>query len=164
MILTDDEVLAIAKSEGQKLALGKNPNIDIDFARAIEAAVLKKLKQHEPVAWMMHNKAYGLVPSLHFAPKTDWHITREAIPLYAAMMPDDSLHLYENLADEYGLSVFEDIAALKKQRDEFLAAAEAVEIDAEECMDFDDCAGMFIPIDSYHKLMEAIASVKGETK
>ena len=60
----------------------------IDFARAVESAVLEKLKQQKPVAWMMRNKAHGLGPSLHFAPKTDWHITWEAIPLYAAPMPD----------------------------------------------------------------------------
>lgn len=48
-----------------------------------------------------------------------------------------------------------------KQRDELLAAAEAIEINAEECMDFDDCTAMLVPIDDYHKLMEAIAGVKG---
>lgn len=50
--------------------------------------------------------------------------------------------------------------ALKQQRDELLAAAEAIEIDAEECLDFDECTAMLVPIDTYHKLMEAIASVK----
>ena len=49
----------------------------------------------------------------------------------------------------------------EKQRDELLAAAEAIEINAEECMDFDDCTAMLVPIDDYHKLMEAIAGVKG---
>jgi len=28
-------------------------------------------------------------------------------------------------------------------------------------MDFDDCTAMLVPIDDYHKLMEAIATVKG---
>ena len=51
--------------------------------------------------------------------------------------------------------------ALKQQRDELLAAAEAIEIDAEECLDFDECTAMLVPIDTYHKLIEAIASVKG---
>ena len=51
--------------------------------------------------------------------------------------------------------------ALKQQRDELLAAAEAIEIDAEECLDFDECTAMLVPIDTYHKLMEALASVKG---
>ena len=50
--------------------------------------------------------------------------------------------------------------ALKQQRDELLAAAEAIEIDAEECLDFDECTAMLVPIDTYHKLIEAIASVK----
>lgn len=48
-----------------------------------------------------------------------------------------------------------------QQRDELLAAAEAIEIDAEECLDFDECTAMLVPIDTYHKLMEAIDSVKG---
>ncbi len=50
---------------------------------------------------------------------------------------------------------------LIEQRDELLAAAEAIEINAEECMDFDDCTAMLVPIDDYHKLMDAIARVKG---
>lgn len=50
---------------------------------------------------------------------------------------------------------------VEKQRDELLAAAEAIEIDAEECLDFDECTAMLVPIDTYHKLMEAIASGKG---
>ena len=49
---------------------------------------------------------------------------------------------------------------IEKQRDELLAAAEAIEINAEECLDFDECTAMLVPIDTYHKLMEAIASVK----
>ena len=51
--------------------------------------------------------------------------------------------------------------SLMQQRDELLAAAEAIEIDAEECLDFDECTAMLVPIDTYHKLMEAIVSVKG---
>lgn len=53
------------------------------FARAIEAAVLEKLKQQKPVAWLMVNPHYpNHTPSLHFEPKADWHITWEAVPLY----------------------------------------------------------------------------------
>ena len=48
-----------------------------------------------------------------------------------------------------------------RQRDELLAAAEAIEINAEECMGFDDCTAMLVPIDDYHKLMDAIATAKG---
>ena len=51
------------------------------------------------------------------------------------------------------------VAELEKQRDELLAAAEAIEIDAEECLDFDECTAMLVPIDTYHKLIEAIASI-----
>ena len=52
------------------------------------------------------------------------------------------------------------IDALEKKRDELLKAAEAIEINAEECLDFDECTAMLVQIDDYHKLMEAIASVK----
>jgi hypothetical protein len=57
-------------------------------------------------------------------------------------------------------TVMQDLDDLTNQRDELLAAAEAIEIDAEECLDFDECCAMLVPIDTYHKLMEAIASVK----
>ena len=73
------------------------------------------------------------------------------------------LNLYKQLAAEYGLSVFANIAELQKQRDVLLDAAEAIEINAEECLDWDDCTAMLVSINSYHKLMEAIASAK-ETK
>ena len=56
-------------------------------------------------------------------------------------------------------ALMEYISHVEKQRDELLAAAEAIEIDAEECLDFDECTAMLVPIDTYHKLMEAIASV-----
>ena len=54
---------------------------------------------------------------------------------------------------------YEDIA---KQRDELLAATEAIAINSEECLDFDECTAMFVSIDDYHKLMEAVARAKGE--
>lgn len=73
---------------------------------------------------------------------------------------NEQLSLYKQLADEYGLSVFADLAELQKQRDELLSAAEAIEIDAEECLDFDECTAMLVSIDDYHKLVEAITSVK----
>ena len=54
------------------------------------------------------------------------------------------------------------IASLnKRERARYLAAAEAIEINAEECMGFDDCMAILVPIDDYHKLIEAIDSAKG---
>ena len=50
------------------------------------------------------------------------------------------------------------IDALEKKRDELLEAAEAIEIAAEECLDFDECTAMLVPIDAYHRLIEAIPS------
>ena len=60
---------------------------------------------------------------------------------------------------ELGQAIDAAIVAIE-QRDDLLAAAEAIEINAEECLDFDECTAMLIPIDDYHKLMEAIASAK----
>ena len=53
------------------------------------------------------------------------------------------------------------ITDLLVQRDKLLAAAEVIEINSDEVMDFDDCTAMLVPIDDYHKLIEAIAGVKG---
>jgi hypothetical protein len=40
--LTDDEIFAIGKELGLKCRLGGNPNIDIDYAKAIEAKLKEK--------------------------------------------------------------------------------------------------------------------------
>jgi hypothetical protein len=40
--LTDAEVLAIGKELGLKCKMGGNPNIDFDYAKAIEAALKAK--------------------------------------------------------------------------------------------------------------------------
>ena len=72
----------------------------------------------------------------------------------------DALLEANRIACEDLLERHDRIAELKQQRNELLAAAEAIEIDAEECLDFDECTAMLVPIDTYHKLMEAIASVK----
>ena len=44
--------------------------------------------------------------------------------------------------------------------DLFEAAVE-VEFNSEECLDFDECMAMLVPIDTYHKLMDAINKAKG---
>lgn len=51
---------------------------------------------------------------------------------------------------------------ITKQRDELLAATEAIAINSEECLDFDECTAMLVSIDDYHRLMEAVARAKGE--
>ena len=56
----------------------------------------------------------------------------------------------------------EQIAKLTAERDELLAATEAIAINSEECLDFDECTAMLVSIDDYHKLMEAAARAKGE--
>lgn len=45
-------------------------------------------------------------------------------------------------------------------RDELLAAIKVIETNAEECMDFDECTAMLVPIDDYHRLIEVAESVK----
>ena len=61
-----------------------------------------------------------------------------------------------------GRWAYDEIVSLRKQRDELLAATEAIAINSEECLDFDECTAMLVSIDDYHKLMEAVARVKGE--
>jgi len=51
------------------------------------------------------------------------------------------------------------IAELEQQNLELLAAIEAVQIDAEECLDFDECTAMLVPIDTYHALIEPAADL-----
>lgn len=47
-----------------------------------------------------------------------------------------------------------------RERDELLAAVEAIEINSEECLDFDECTAMLVDINDYHRLIDAAASVK----
>ena len=89
-ILTDEEVASV-----------RIENYDacgdwIDFARAIEASVIEKLKQQEPVAWNyeLENDAFRRAYTLGFKADT---------PLYAAPLPDSDV---------------------EKQRDDLLAALE----------------------------------------
>ncbi len=149
MILTNEEVDAAFKQPNEN-GFGKSR---YDIARAIEAAALKKLKQQVPVyqlqlpdgGWIDQTKE-----SFEYNKANGWPIRT----LYAAPMPDDSLQLYNNLADEYGLSVFEDIAGLKKQRDELLASAARI---------VDHCDGQKNErdgIDALEQLREAIAAVR----
>lgn len=146
MILTDEEITELTGLT--KSMIKTDCTIDVSSQdlladyRLIESAVLEKLKQQEPIGyWFSDDPAVCTYPGSGYfpgaVPPTD---AVNVVPLYAAPMSADDV---------------------VKQRDELLVAAEAVEIDAEECMDFDDCTGMFIPIDSYHKLMEAISRVKG---
>lgn len=51
------------------------------------------------------------------------------------------------------------IAELEQQNLELLAAIEAVQIDAEECLDFDERTAMLVPIDTYHALIEPAADL-----
>lgn len=52
------------------------------------------------------------------------HISSQREEIAKLTAERDELLLYKNLVDEYGLSVFEDMAALKQQRDELLKVLE----------------------------------------
>ncbi len=53
----------------------------------------------------------------------------------------------------------EEYRLLEQQNIALAAAIEAVEIDAEECLDFDECTAMLIPIDTYLALVEPAADL-----
>ncbi len=43
---------------------------------------------------------------------------------------------------------------------ELVAALDAMHNDSDECMDFDECTGMFVPIDEWNAVFEALAKVR----
>ena len=88
---TDTVVLLRALANDKALDIGRAWNALEHAANAIEA--LRTLENPirstaEPVAWMMVNPTH--LPTsrqLFWEPKEDWHITWEAVPLYAAPPP-----------------------------------------------------------------------------
>ena len=46
------------------------------------------------------------------------------------------------------------IRGLELNLADLLAAVKAIEINADECLDFDECTAMLVPIDDYHRLIE----------
>ena len=78
-ILTDEILKLWADCEH-----AQTDNWALKFARAIESAVLEKLKQQEPVAWNyeLENDAFRRAYTLGFKADT---------PLYAAPMPADGV-------------------------------------------------------------------------
>lgn len=53
-----------------------------------------------------------------------------------------------------------EVETLRKQLAKIVKLAEVIEINAEECLDFDDCTAMLVPIDDYTNLIEAITNSK----
>lgn len=51
------------------------------------------------------------------------------------------------------------VLELERQNTEMAAAIEAVRIDADECLDFDECTAMLVPLDTYHALVEPAADL-----
>ena len=81
MLLTDEEIEALKLTVyGQHKSAVEIDALRTVLVRMAEVKILEKIGK--PVAWMMLNKTHGLDQSLHFAPKADWHITWEAVPLY----------------------------------------------------------------------------------
>lgn len=134
-ILTDEEINVLVKEAAQGSAIKRDGSTSQRIARAVEQAALEKLKQQGPVCygvnkrdegvWYIHqSKATCQGYAEHYGHSDAKGCDQRVVPLYAAPLPVDSL--YKNLADEYGLSVFEDISTLKKQRDVLLAALEQI--------------------------------------
>ena len=66
---------------------------------------------------------------------------------------------------QYESIIFElrrQLASAEEHNNRMQEAWNAIEINSEECLDFDECTAMLVSIDDYHKLMEAVAGVKGE--
>ena len=57
--------------------------------------------------------------------------------------------------DDLRAKVAELEAALRK----VVKAFDVVEIDSEECLDFDECMAMLVPLDAYHGMSEAITTI-----
>ena len=53
-----------------------------------------------------------------------------------------------------------EVETLRKQLAEIVKLAEVIEINAEECLDFDEYTAMLVPIDDYTNLIEAITNSK----
>jgi len=43
---------------------------------------------------------------------------------------------------------------------ELVVALDAMHNDSDECMDFDECTGMFVPIDEWNAVFEVLAKVR----
>ena len=67
---------------------------------------------------------------------------------------------------EFNFEQYQDVGRLLHEEcektEKLLAATEAIAINSEECLDFDECTAMLVSIDDYHKLMEAAARAKGK--
>ena len=50
---------------------------------------------------------------------------------------------------------------LERHSDEIVKLAEVIEMNAEECLDFDECTAILVHIDDYNNLIEAIENAKG---
>lgn len=82
-------------------------------------------------------------------------------PWIAAKTPGQGLIISEstgaNVAVTYDVKDVDLVAASCDLFD----AAQAIENEAEECIDFDGFTAMLVPMDAYHKLMDAINKAKG---
>ena len=124
--------------------------------------------EHEKAAKTEHTQE----PWSYGEDNDGWYVEKDGLQIAHGLTEEDARRIVAcvnacaglptEVLERYKLGVIGvDYKLTKQQRDELLAAAEAIEIDAEECLDFDECTAMLVPIDTYHKLMEAIVSVKG---
>ena len=139
--------------------------------------------KHTPEPWEFgygQTREFGMCLGIGLNSAPDWHVVAVVSPADSvnhadeanarrivacvnacAGIPDEQLYDQEpGCLLSAMVEQEQEIMTITKQRDELLKAAEAIEINAEECLDFEECTAMLVQIDDYHKLMEAIASVK----
>lgn len=58
------------------------------------------------------------------------------------------------------VALHDEVERLKSALREVVKAFDVVEIDSDECLDFDECTAMFVPLDAYHGISEAITTIR----
>lgn len=89
MLLTEYEIATI----GQELAAANNVS-DIDFARAIEASVLAKLREQEPVAWTDKTGYVWPNDDKHIKSNMPLYLHPAPIPEGMALVPIEKLNAF----------------------------------------------------------------------
>ena len=111
------------------------------FARAIEAKVLEKLQTKITELTAERDAALGRVAM--------W---------VAANRPEGWIDELRQEA-KWRIATCQENEQLKSALREAKSAFGVIEHDSEECLDFDECTAMLVPLDAYHGMSEAIATI-----
>ena len=150
-------------------------DVVVPFARAIEAAILKKIGEpvalhHEAIRQLIAERDHYKEECIEQARLLGISGERELKLIaeredgkWAAELKaeNEQLSLYKSLADEYGLSVFADLAELQKQRDELLALLEIASVSLGSFTS--DEGWSQADMDTMDSIDAAIANAKGAT-